>query len=488
MRYIVGRPGYCSKLRARLFLKFNAAGRDTKRLIPGRVLAADSSTIFAEAAREASRVSGHPVRLETVHRHNPVLVAARFRLDNGLGIILMPDHRAPVFAYQTWFRVGSKHEDPERTGLAHLFEHLMFKGTVRHPPGELDREMERRGSQTNAATWVDWTYYTQVLAARGDNLATVVDFEVDRMTGLVLDRAALEREREVVKNERRLTVDDSVGGTLSEMLYASAYTAHAYRNPTIGSMAHLDVASLDDLHRFYRAYYSPNNATVVLVGDLDPPATLSTLASAYGPLAPQVLPERRNKQEPRQSEARLRVVGRPVIAPQLLFGFHSPAQGDPDYPLVEMLSEILVAGDNARLYHRLITVEKVATELAGYQAPFAEPSLYELAITARPGVDPQQIVDLVQEELDGLVSQDVSPRELEKARNGLELALLDSLSTQEGCADALGHFETNHGSIAMAFEGPEVWSDADAASLRRVAGELFRTGNRTTVVAVPDQS
>jgi zinc protease len=423
-----------------------------------------------------------------VYRHNATLVAARFRLDNGLGIVMMPDHRAPVFAYQTWFRVGSKHEDSERTGLAHLFEHLMFKGTVRHPTGELDREMERRGSQTNAATWVDWTYYTQMLATRGDNLPTVIDFEVDRMTGIILDQATFESEREVVKNERRMTVEDSVAGTLSETLYATAYTSHPYRNPTIGSMAHLDAASLDDLRHFYRAYYAPNNATVVLVGDLDPAATLIALAAAYGPLASQQLPQQHRPEEPRQNVARQCQLERPVVAPQLMIGFHAPAQGDADYALVEMLSEILVAGDNARLYHRLITVEQLATELAGYQAPFAEPSLYEVVVTARPGADPQRIIDVVQEELDRLASEDVAPRELEKARNGLELALLDALSTPEGCAEALGHFETNHSSIAMAFEGPETWSAVDAASLRRVAAELFRAGNRTAVVAVPGKA
>jgi zinc protease len=451
-------------------------------------LATDQPTIFADAARHASRASGHDVTLETAHRHNATLAAARFRLENGLGIVLMPDHRAPVFAFQTWFRVGSKHEDPTRTGLAHLFEHLMFKGTARHPTGELDREMEMRGSQTNAATWFDWTYYTQVLAARGDNLATIVDFEVDRMTGLLLDQETFESEREVVKNERRMTVDDSIAGTLSETLYATAYAEHPYRSPTIGSMAHLDATSLEDLHRFYRAYYAPNNATLVLVGDLEPAATLAELAAAYGSLSPQQLPEQHRPTEPRQQEPRQRLIERPIVAPQLMIGFHSPAQDSADFPLVEMLSEILVAGDNARLFHRLVTVEHLATELFGYQTPLAEPSLYELVITAKPGVDPQRIVDTVQEELDRIRSEEVSTRELEKACNGLEVALLDSLSTPEGCAEALGHFETNHGNIAMAFAGPETWSTANAASLRRVASELFRPDNRTTVVAVPGTS
>ncbi|MEK7703326.1 MAG: insulinase family protein, partial [Myxococcota bacterium] len=163
----------------------------------------------AGLAQAATQVSA---RFLDHHRYNDDLLAARFALANGLTIVLMVDRRAPVFAYQTWFRVGSRHEDPERTGLAHLFEHLMFKGTRTHPTGTFDREMERRGTQTNAATWVDWTFYTQSLAARGDNLETLAGFEADRMRNLVLDEKTFRSELEVVKNERRMSVEDSIGG------------------------------------------------------------------------------------------------------------------------------------------------------------------------------------------------------------------------------------------------------------------------------------
>jgi zinc protease len=435
------------------------------------------------AAQLASVASGHRIECTGAYRYNADLRAVRYSLENGLTIVLAPDTRAPAFAYQSWFRVGSKHEHPELTGLAHLFEHLMFKGTRHHPPGELDREMERRGAQTNAATWVDWTYYLETLAAQGDNFETVVAFEADRMHNLVLDEETFASELGVVKNERRMTVDDSVVGELSERLYATAYTHHPYRWPTIGTMEHLERATLEDLERFYRTYYAPNNATVVVVGSLPPEHTLSVLARAYGGLAPQSIPEQSFSPEPPQHGDRLQVIERPVVAPQILIGFRAPAQLDPDFAAVEMLGELLVVGDNARLYRRLVTEEQIAADVSGYLAPFAEPGLYEILVTARPGVQPQRIIELTQDELDRLV-HDVGAAQVEKARSGLELSLFDSLKDAEGVAEALGHYQTNYGDYRLAFTGIERWARVSVADLRRTAAEVFRSSNRTTIAAV----
>ena len=276
----------------------------------------------------ASRDSGRRVDLLSQHRYNESLSVGRFALENGLGMLVLSDDRAPVFAYQTWFGVGSKHEDPQRTGLAHLFEHLMFKGTRNHRPGEFDREMERRGTQTNAATWVDWTYYTETLAARGDNLATVIRFEADRMTELLIDEATFKSELEVVKNERRLSVEDSVSGLLSEKLYATAFTVHPYRWPTIGAMQHLEAARIDELVQFYRTHYAPNNATVVVAGAIDVAETLTLLARAYGPLSPQPLPKRDLPNEPGSLSTRIAHLGLAAVDLEPWEDVDDPAGGD----------------------------------------------------------------------------------------------------------------------------------------------------------------
>ncbi|MCK5690775.1 insulinase family protein, partial [Myxococcota bacterium] len=292
---------------------------------------------FSNAAQAASEGGEHVWTYEESGGFNADLKAARFRLGNGLRALLMVDPRAPVFAYQTWFHVGSKNENPERTGLAHLFEHLMFKGTQTHPAGVFDKEMERRGTQTNAATWVDWTYYTQSLAARGDNLEALMGFESDRMQNLLLDDETFTSEMEVVKNERRMVVDNSVSGTLNEALFETAYKEHSYRWPTIGKMEHLEETTLEDARDFYQAHYTPNNATVVIVGDINLVQTLKLLAKYYGAIPARSPQKSVIKEEPVQTEERRVVIQRPMAATQVVMAFHVPDQRHDDYAPLEFL-------------------------------------------------------------------------------------------------------------------------------------------------------
>lgn len=444
------------------------------------------SDSLAQAAAAAAAACGHAIALQQSYAFADGRCAGRFTLDNGLTVVLLVDARAPVFAYQTWFRVGSRHEDPERTGLAHLFEHLMFKGTQKHPTGTFDREMERRGAQTNAATWVDWTYYTEALAARGDNLATVIAFEADRMVHLILDEDTFKSELEVVKNERRMSVDDSVTGTLSEQLMALAYEAHPYRWPTIGSMAHLEAATTGDLERFYRAYYAPNNATVVIAGAFDLTATLTLLGKAYGPLAPQDVQHAALPQEAPQTQSRQLTLHRPLLAPQMVIGYHAPAQSTPAFTALEILCDTLVEGDTARLYERLVTVEKIATEVSGDVLPFADPGLFELHIMAHPDADPAHILRVVQEELDNL-AQGITQAERDKACNGLELGVYETLRDVEGMAEAIGHHQTTEGDFTRAFTQAERYLAVTDADLKAVAEHVLRRSNRSVVLALPQQ-
>ncbi len=447
----------------------------------------DKASSLRRAANDAARASGQRIHFDRYHRHNEVLGAARFVLDNGLTILYAQDFRAPLFAYQTWFKVGSKHEDPNRTGLAHLLEHLMFKGTSRHAPGKLDRELERRGSQTNAATWVDWTYYHEALATRGDNLATVIDFEADRMRGLVLDEQTFVSELEVVKNERRLVVDDSVTGSINETLYELAFTTHPYRWPTIGAMAHLEAVTLADLTRFYRAYYAPNNAVVVVAGALEPLPTLTALAEAYGPLAAEAVPPAAWAQEPPQSTPRAQMIRRAVLSPQCCLGFHAPAQPDGDFMALQLLSQALVVGDDARLYRRLVTEEQLAVHVEGALMPFAEPGLYEISITLRDGASPRALLAAVRHELDEL-SAKITEEEEEKAHNGLELELLEGQRSAVGVAENLGHHEVSVGDFSMAFRSAERLGEVTRRKLARVAAEVFRAHNQSVVIATAEDA
>src|SRR5262245_58845273 len=226
----------------------------------------------------------------------------RFGLGNGLTLLVLVDKSAPVVSYFTWYKVGSRHEKPGKTGLAHLFEHLMFNETENLRAGTFDRKLEENGAETNAATWVDWTYYYESLPA--DRVGLAVTLEAERMARLVLREPQVVSEKEVVANERRYRVDDDVEGTANELLYKTAFTRHPYHWPTIGWMVDIQNFTPADCESFYRTYYAPNNATVVVVGALREADVLAKIRDAYGAIPPSTIPPEDTYPEPPQLEER----------------------------------------------------------------------------------------------------------------------------------------------------------------------------------------
>jgi zinc protease len=254
------------------------------------------------------------------------LRARLYQLENGLRVLLLRDPAAPVFAYQTWFRVGSSHEREGKTGIAHLFEHLMFNQTESLPPGEFDRQFELQGGNTNAATWVDWTYYQDDLPA--SELELAVRLEAERMQRLVVQEHQVETERGVVISERRLRVEDDVDGFMAEELFRLAFTSHPYHWPTIGWMRDIENITLGDAVAFYRTYYAPNNATVVVVGDVNEDRALRLIAAHYGQIPAQPIPPRPAVVEPAQTGERRASYRKPVLTDKLLLGYKAPAFTD----------------------------------------------------------------------------------------------------------------------------------------------------------------
>ncbi|MEM6533160.1 MAG: pitrilysin family protein [Myxococcota bacterium] len=418
------------------------------------------------------------------HRFGSIEVR-RYPLKNGLIVLLAHDPRAEIFAYHSWMRVGSKHEDPSKTGLAHLLEHLMFKATERHPLGFFDREIERRGAESNAATWVDWTYYHETLAHRDDNLRAVIELEADRLTGLVLDDETFASELAVVQNERRMTVDDSVLASLGEEVYRTAFTAHGYRWPTIGYAEHLESMTVDDVRSFYQQHYAPDQTVIVVAGDIDFESTLSLISAAYEHLTPSGYLHPGVSPEPEQESERRVEITRHSQTRYMTLAYRVPGQLDPAAPAVEALTELLFVGDNAQIYHALVTEAQLASDVEGYVTPFAEPGLCEMAITLRPGIKPDAVIDRVDRELrrlPGTLNQEM----LEKARNGLELSFLDSLRDADGLAEALGHYEVAHGNFTEAFTGHERARSVTVDAMRDTCERFFRPDNRTIgVVNLP---
>lgn len=408
----------------------------------------------------------------------------RLRLGNGLRLLLLVDKSAPVLSYFTWFRVGSRHEKPGKTGLAHLFEHLMFNETEGLKAGEFDRKLEENGAESNAATWLDWTYYYESLPK--DRFALAVKLESERMARLVLREPQVVSEKEVVANERRMRVDDDIEGTANEILYKTAFTKHPYHWPTIGWMTDIEGFTPADCEAFYETFYAPNNATIVIVGDVREADVLERIRDAYGSIEPGALPDEDTEPEPPQLSPREVVLEKPTASDKVLLGYRGPALGDADHVSLSILNEILFGGRASRLHQELVTKREMCTEVRGWVSTFRDPGLYEMYFTARPGVSGDAVLEVVASELARVRSEVVSEPELVRAKARLELGLVQSLETMSGKAEQIGFNDTVLGDPAAAFRRLEAYRRVTAGELRTAARRYLIEDARTMVRVRPE--
>ncbi len=402
---------------------------------------------------------------------------------NGLKAIVLEDHKAPVGVLQVWYRVGSRNESPGRTGLSHLLEHMMFKGTKKYGPEEYSRIIQRNGGNNNAFTSQDATTYFAMLAS--DRLRVAVDLEADRMGNLVLDPALFGPERDVVAEERRLRSEDNPTAALFELVDATAYTAHPYQWPIIGWMNDIQKATRDDLEEHYRNYYSPANAFVVAAGDVDAGAFLDTLERAFGSLPRRALPpEVRSEEPPQQGERRV-VLRREAELPYIGIAYHVPSFPHPDSAPLEVLASVLSGGKSARLYDALVYRKRLALAAgAWYDSKSKDPTLFTLYAQPLPGKKVADVETAMLAEVARLQDEHVEPRELQKAQNGIEAQFVfaqDSLFYQ---GMLLGQFEVL---------GDWRWIDrylpairaVTAEDVRRVASQYLIADNRTVGILEP---
>jgi zinc protease len=483
-----------------LLLAALAAGCATTPVKPPGGAAPDAreqlvARVNAEATGDAR------VTFDRQHRFTDRLVVERYRLSNGLVVIVMEDHSAPVFAYQTWFRVGSRNEREGITGIAHLFEHLLFKESENLGDGVFDKLLERNGGRVNASTWVDWTYYRENLPTGAptlpadvpdllkpppaDTLDMVVRLEADRMAHMIINKEQVEKEREVVKNERRFRVDNDPEGRMYEALYATAFSSHPYRWPTVGWMKDLDAITLEDCVDFYKTYYSPNNAVVVAVGDLDTERLLGLILARYGAMARQEIPPFSGPEEAAQEEERRKDLEIELSSPKVLVGYHIPALAHEDHPAIEVANEILFEGKSSRVHRRMVTREEVASEVSGWVSPFADPGLLEIMVTMKSGKGPKEGEAVLYEEIERLRTEVVEQSELAKAKNGLEAGFLRGLQDVGGKARNIGHYETTTGDHHLLFTQVSRYRAVSEEDVRRVARIYFARSNRTVLTANP---
>lgn len=345
-----------------------------------------------------------------------------FTLSNGMQVVLVPNHRVPVVTHMVWYKVGAADEPPGKSGIAHFFEHLMFKGTKTLKPGEFSATVARNGGRENAFTSYDYTGYYQTIAV--DRLETVMRMEADRMTNLILDAEVIEPERDVILEERRQRTDNKPSGILGEHVSAALYMNHPYRRPIIGWEHEIRGLSVEDLLTFYRRWYAPNNAILVVAGDITM-EKLRPLAEKYYGVIPAVETGARvhASEPPQRAERRVSLADKRVRQPSWSRSFLAPSHGTGDSETadaLEVLAEAIGSGATTRLYRTLVVERKLAVSAGAYYDPDPMgPSRVAFYASPRPGVSMDVLETAMEEEIAKILKDGVSADEVERAKTGM---------------------------------------------------------------------
>ena len=360
-------------------------------------------------------------------------------LPNGLEMILLPDRKAPVAVIQVWYRVGSRNDVQGKTGLSHMLEHMMFKGTENHAPNEYSRMIARQGGSENAFTSDDATTYFAKLAA--DRLDIVLELEADRMRGLSLSADQFEPERQVVAEERRMRVDDDPVAFLRESLDATAFAIHPYRQPTIGWRQDIENWRLADLQEHYDRFYQPGNAVLVAVGDFNPEELAQRIEHFFGaiPAGPAV-PPMRVREEPPRGPRRIEVT-RPAKLPFVILSYPAPNLRNPDFAALEMLSVILSDGKSSRLQESLVREQQVALGVgASYQPTSVDDRTFSLVAQAQPGRAAAEVEEALIAAVERIQKDPPTKEEMDRARRQIESGFIFSQDSVFSRAMLLGHY------------------------------------------------
>jgi len=404
-------------------------------------------------------------------------------LDNGLQVVVWPDHDIPNAVLHSWYRVGSRNERPGITGLAHFFEHMMFNGTSTRAQGDFDREMEGAGGSNNAFTSQDVTVYMDWFPSKA--LPLIFDLESDRMAHLAFVPKVVESERGVVYSERRLRVDNDNLGALDEQLMAMAFTAHPYGSPVVGWPSDIEGWQQADLEQFYKTYYAPNNTTLVVTGDVDPQQVFAMARKTMGSIAPSTLPRPISTMEPAQHGERRLVLKRPGQTPILLVGYHAPAAADPQRPAFDLLSTILTEGDSSRLHRLLVDDTGLAVSVSTWEEGDFNPGLMKIEVEIPADGDVSKVETALYAALDDVARNGVTAAELQKARKQNLARFWDQLATIQGKARMLGQYATFQGDWKALFKAPDRYATVTPDDIRKLAEQMFAADRRNVAILQP---
>jgi zinc protease len=401
-----------------------------------------------------------------------------FTLKNGMTIMVLEDDSIPNANMYLFWKVGSRNEVPGITGLSHFFEHMMFNGAKKNGPKQFDRVMEANGGANNAYTTENMTVYTNWFPA--DSIETMFDLEADRIEHLAIDQKMLDSERGVVTSERSTGLENSNVRVLMEEIKGSAFRAHPYSWSVIGHQSDIDSWTLQDLKDYHRTYYAPNNALVVIAGDVKL-AEVKKLAKKYWePIAAQPEPKKVRTVEPKQKGERRLYVEKPsATSANVMMAYHVPATSNKDYYPLEMLSNILASGDSSRLRRSLVDQQQLATSLFAYFPQSFDPNLFYIYAVAAEGVSAEKLEKAIIMEVNKVMTDGVTEKELEMVKNKAQVDFYRTLSTINGKANTLGTYALFFNDFKKMFTAVEDMASVKPADIQRVANSYLIKANRT---------
>ena len=409
-----------------------------------------------------------------------------FDLDNGLHVILHQDNSTPIVAVSILYHVGSKNEDPERTGFAHFFEHLLFEGSENIKRGQFDKLLTAAGAENNANTWLDRTFYYEILPS--NQLELGLYLESERLMHAKIDQVGVDTQREVVKEEKRQRVDNQPYGTILEETLKRAYKVHPYRWTTIGSLDHLNQATLEEFMEFYSTFYVPQNATLSIAGDIDIDKTKDLVNLYFSDIASgeNDIP-RPTEVEPPQTEEIRDIVYDNIQLPAVIQAYHIPAQGTDDYYALTLLTTLLSDGQSSRFYKQIVDTEQKAIQVQAIPLTGEDPGLFIALGIANVGVNAKDLERSMDAEIEKVKTELVTEREFQKVRNQIENDFITANASVVGIAESLADYHVYFGDANLINTEIERYMKVTREDLQRVARQYLTKENRVVLYYLPKQ-
>ncbi len=422
--------------------------------------------------------------LNGIYAQSKKIEYVEYDLPNGLHVILHEDHSVPIVATSVMYHVGSKNEDPQRTGFAHFFEHLMFEGSKYVERGQFDRYLQNVGGMNNANTNQDRTYYFEIVPS--NSLELTLWLESERMLHAKVDSVGIETQREVVKEEKRQRIDNQPYGSIMKESFERAYSVHPYKWPVIGSMEHLNAATNEDFKNFYETFYVPNNAVLSIAGDINIDETKKLINKYFAtiPKGTIAIPRPKANEPALNGEVRDTIYDN-IQLPAVIQTYRIPGTGTKDFYAAYMLAQILSGGKSSRMNKSLVDEKQLAVMAASFPYPLEDPGVHLMFGVANMGKDAGDVEKAMDEEIEKLKKEKVSDKELQKVQNMIESEFVGQNARIAGVAENLANYYTFYGDTELINTELQRYMDVTREDIQRVAKKYFTKDNRVVLYYLP---